>query len=118
MAEHDPFTVDDVQKRRAVILNRFEDRKLGDICRVMALPEGRRFLWRILVEAKIHHSCFDSNALVMAQNEGRRDIGLFIESEILKAKPEAVEEMRREAVSDRLNREAELLNAEKEKQNG
>ena len=118
MAEHDPFTVEDVQKRRAAILNRFEERKLGDMRRILATAEGRRFLWRVLVEAKIHHSCFDTNALVMAQNEGRRDIGLFVESEILKSVPEAMEQMRSEAASDRLNREAELLNAEKEKSNG
>ncbi len=118
MVEHDPFTVEDVKERRNVVLRRYEERKRGDLQRVLSTVEGRRFIWRLLVEAKIHHSCFDTNALSMAMNEGRRDLGLFVENEVLAAKPEAMEQMRNEAVSDRLVREAELLKTEKETQNG
>lgn len=113
MAQHDPFTVDEVKKRRDDVLSRYEERKRGDVRRVLATAEGRRFIWRILCEGRIHHTCFDLNALQMAYHEGRRDIGLFIENEVLQAKPETLEQMRTEAVSDKLIREAELLKAEK-----
>lgn len=118
MAEHDPFTVDDVHKSRAGIMARYEDRQRGDTRRVLATVEGRRFVWRILREAKILNSCFDLNALQMSFNEGKRDIGNFIVSDIEKATPESMEKMRMEDVSDRLVREAELTKANKGDQNG
>jgi hypothetical protein len=118
VSEHDPFTVEDVKERREIILKRYAERKRGDVQRILSTVEGRRFLWRLLVEAKIHSTCFDTNALTMAMNEGRRDIGLFVENEILLARPEALEQMRNEAVSDRLIRETELLKTEKGESNG
>lgn len=116
---HDPFTVEEVKARRDAIIKRNEIRKAGDIQRVVNTVEGRRFMWRILTETKVFNSCFDTNALAMAANEGRRDIGLFIMQEIMKAAPEMMAQMQSEAASDRLSREAELLKADKgETKNG
>jgi len=117
MAQHDPFTVEDENKRRALITERYEERKKSDLRKVLSTTEGRRVLFRILNEGRIRSGCFDSNALTMAYNEGKRDIALFLENEIEATKPEAIEQMRSEASTDRLIQEAELYKAEKGEKN-
>lgn len=112
MSDRDIFDTEGANARRAEVLARLSERQLGDIRRVVATAEGKRVLWRVLVEAKVYNSCFHTNALEMAKNEGQRDIGLFVLNEILKAAPEALEQMRKEANADKLLREEELAKAE------
>lgn len=117
--EQDPFSVDEAQSRRRAIEDRYAERKRGDLRRVLSTVEGRRVFWRVLQEARIFHSCFDTNALEMAKKEGRRDLGLFIIEDLTDANADILDVMRREAASDRLQKDVELQNAEKgETKNG
>lgn len=43
---------------------------------LMSSTKGRRFLWRLLARAGVFHSSFNTNAMTMAFNEGRRNQGL------------------------------------------
>lgn len=69
------------------------EQEQADLKAVMATPQGQRLLWRVLSRAGIHQSTFDTNALKMAFFEGRRDMGLWLESEIAKVCPELYLEM-------------------------
>ncbi len=51
--------------------------ELADLRTVMALKEGRRFVWRLLnVKSGILTSSYAQNANDMAFNEGMRNVGL------------------------------------------
>lgn len=75
------------------------ERDLSDLKKVLAMPEGRRLLWRLLSEAGVFRTTFTGNSQTFL-NEGRRQIGLLILSEIMQAKPEAFTQMQREYVSE------------------
>ena len=95
------FETDDEKKKAAELHKRIRDRERSDIKKVLDRSEGRRFIWRILSEAGIYRSCFSTNALEMARLEGKRDMGNFIIQDVLSAKPDALEIMRREAINDK-----------------
>jgi len=61
---------------------------LRDLDELMSLPAGARFIWRLLERAGVYRSSFSTDALIMAAQEGRRDIGLKLLAEILEACPE------------------------------
>ena len=52
----------------------------SDFKAVVNTPAGRRFLWRLLAECGVHHSSFSIADQQMAYREGRRSIGLFVQS--------------------------------------
>ncbi len=49
---------------------------------IMSEPGGRMWLWDLLSLCGVYHSSFSNDALVMAFNEGRRDIGNHLIAEI------------------------------------
>ncbi len=49
---------------------------------IMSEPGGRMWMWDLLSLCGVYHSSFSSDALVMAFNEGRRDIGNHLIAEI------------------------------------
>lgn len=61
---------------------------LRDINAIVSTPEGARFIWRLLEKAGIYRTSFSSDVLVMAAQEGQRNIGLWVLSDILQACPE------------------------------
>jgi len=68
-----------------------------DLSWVMGDPRGRRFVWRLIGFCGIHQDSFSTNALTMANAEGRRKVGLFLEVEILTACPGSFLAMQAEA---------------------
>lgn len=94
-----PFNAGDAGqvRKRARKADLQRQREMDDLSFTLADPRGRRLLWRILARAGVHRSTFNINSLVMAHNEGGRNLGLWLESEIEAANPGAFLEMLREA---------------------
>lgn len=119
MSELDPlFDSEEINKKKAVARKRLKEREQSDLRKVLFSAEGRRFVWRVLGEAKVFHGCFSLNGLEMAKNEGKRDLGLFVLNDLLKSHPDAFAQMQREAASDKFLQENEQAVADKENQNG
>jgi hypothetical protein len=85
-----------IEERR----KRYRDREIGDIRKILALPEGRRFMWRIMEFAGPTRLSFSQNDRTTAFNEGRREVGLFLLKDIMEVKPEAFIQMQREHISE------------------
>lgn len=65
------------------------EQQLEDVRWMMGHPQGRRFVTRLLEEAGVHRTVFHTSGSVMAFNEGKRTLGLFVQGEVLEAAPEA-----------------------------
>ena len=62
-------------------------KELEDLRWWLGHPQGRRIALRLLEEAGVFRSSFNHSGSVMAFNEGRRNIGLFLTAELLEATP-------------------------------
>jgi hypothetical protein len=71
--------------------------ELMDIDTLMSTPAGARFIWRLLTLSGIFRSSFSSDPLVMAMNEGQRNIGLRLLSDLTEACPDKYLNMMRTA---------------------
>lgn len=71
--EHSKQQREAAQQRRAIL-------QAADFKAVLESAEGRRFVYRILAEGGIYQSSFNSDPLVMAYNEGRRALALWLQS--------------------------------------
>lgn len=69
------------------------DRERDDLRAVLALPEGRRVLRRLLKRADPFASSFASDAGLMAFKEGHRNMGLMLVSMIADADAKALAEV-------------------------
>lgn len=56
---------------------------------LLAHAQGRRIVSRLLEEAGVHRTSFNHSGSVMAFNEGKRHLGLFLMAEILEIAPES-----------------------------
>jgi hypothetical protein len=79
------------------------EQELSDLRTVMSLPEGRRYLWRILGEMNIFSPCFSP------EQEGARRQGLNILAEIQGNLPVSYLTMQKEAM-DEQERQREIDN--------
>ena len=70
-----------VKKRRTKAKIK-RDNELEEIKQLLAIPFGRRFLWRLLGECGVWHTMSQHTELRMAIQSGRRDIGLWLIKEI------------------------------------
>jgi len=61
---------------------------LNDMRYVLSSVQGRRLIWRILDMAGVYRSSFTGNSTTFF-NEGARNIGLRVLSDVMDAKPEA-----------------------------
>lgn len=52
---------------------------IDDLRTVARTAEGRRVFWKLLEYTGIHISVFDKNVQEMCRNEGRREVGLWLE---------------------------------------
>lgn len=52
----------------------------ADFKTVIDTPAGRRFIRRVLAECGVHQSSFSSDPLNMAFREGKRSMGLWLQS--------------------------------------
>jgi hypothetical protein len=63
-------------------------KELEDLRWLLGHPQGRRVAMRLLDEAGVYRSSFNHSGSVMAFNEGKRHIGLFLTAEFLEATPD------------------------------
>lgn len=63
-------------------------RELEDLRWLLGHPQGRRIVMRLQEETGVYRSSFNHSGSVMAWNEGKRHIGLFLTAELLEASPE------------------------------
>lgn len=77
------------------------EREVADFKWLMANAEGRRFVWRLLEKAGVFRSSFSQNGLQMALNEGQRNQGLMLLSEIHEHCPDRYHQMVKEAQADK-----------------
>ncbi len=98
---------EDAQKKISQIEKRKRERDTADLKKVLSDVEGRRVIWRILSEAGVFRGSFNQNALAMAFNEGKRDIGLLLIGEINANMPQRLFQLQNESSSDLKNERAE-----------
>jgi hypothetical protein len=72
------------------------EQEINDFRALMGTKEGRRFMWRLLSKTGVHRTSFSNDALVMAFNEGNRNLGLLLMSEIHGLCPARYQQMQKE----------------------
>ena len=75
---------------------REEQERLNDIIAVMSEPAGRRYVWRLLEEARVYQSSYAHETNQTFFREGQRNVGLSIFTELLQASPELFLTMQKE----------------------
>jgi hypothetical protein len=60
-----------------------------DTKKLLKSKEGQRFIWRYLSAAGIFRPSFSNDPLVMAYNEGKRNLGLILLAEVMALDPDA-----------------------------
>ena len=63
---------------------------------LVGTSRGRRIVWRLLGDAGVFRSSFNTNALQMAANEGNRVYGLRVLNRVMALAPEQFEHMLKE----------------------
>jgi hypothetical protein len=66
---------------------------------LMAHAQGRRIVSRLLEESGVHRTSFNHSGSVMAFNEGKRHLGLYLMAEILEIAPESYVKLLKEYAS-------------------
>jgi len=79
MSEYNPLDLKGQQKSKDN--KKFVDRidrqnEEADIKWLMSSKRGRRFVWRLLEQAGVFRSSFNTNAMTMSFSEGNRNYGL------------------------------------------
>lgn len=80
---------------------RIRTRELNDVRAVLATEEGRRFVWRLLEQCKAFLSVKATDDSTTNYNAGKQDIGHYVITEMLEARPNALVEMMTEAQTER-----------------
>lgn len=83
------------EKRLLEALDR--DGELLQLRELLASPPMRDFLWRILTQCHLYQSTYQRNFGDMALLEGKRQVGLWLLSEICEADPKAEIAMKEKA---------------------
>lgn len=87
--QYDPTDPDAVASEERLAAAR-QQRDLADLRAVLALAEGRRWIWRVLEQTAAFRASYDPDSpLRMAFAEGRRSTGLWLLAELQQAAPEA-----------------------------
>jgi hypothetical protein len=77
----------DAEAEEAVARER-RRKELEDLRWLLGHPQGRRIVVRLLDEAGVYRSSFNHSGSVMAFNEGKRHVGLFLIAELTEASPD------------------------------
>lgn len=94
MRANDPVQLKEQERRD----REFAKQLRADLVELLKLPAGRRVLWSYLAFCGIHREVFNTNALQMAFNDGRRSVGLKLEDDIVRADPKALLAMMQEQI--------------------
>lgn len=103
MSEYDPHDLEAQTRARldAEAVQRHQrSQELEDLKWVMSDARGRRFVWRLLSQARVFHASFTGEALSSAFNEGARSAGLKQLADIHEACPQQYLVMTKEAKRD------------------
>jgi hypothetical protein len=73
------------QAEKAKVLRQ---QQVDDIKWLMGHTPGRRFVTRLLEETGLRRTSFHTSGSLMALNEGRKQLGYFLEGELLEITPE------------------------------
>jgi hypothetical protein len=104
---------------KEVIQKLDRERELGDIQILLKLPEGRRFLWRMLFDVcGTFRGSLTGDIGSTGFNEGRRDIGLMILLEINNADHNVFAKMQSEYFSKKKSEEVQIKKLEKDSGGG
>ncbi len=63
-------------------------KELDDLRWMLGHPQGRRVISRLIEQTGIYRTSFNHSGSVMAFNEGRRDVGLWLTAELSEASPD------------------------------
>ena len=98
------------QKETDAKRERRHQRDVNDLRKVLAIPEGRRYIWRLWGLTGVFRSSYTpKDANMTSFREGQRDVGLAMLQDINDASPTALAQMRSEFLS-------ELKSEQKEKE--
>lgn len=90
---YDPTDPDAVASEERLIAAK-QRRELDDLRAVLSLPEGRRWLWRVLEQTAAFRASYDAESPIrMAFAEGRRSTGLWLLAEISQADHTAIADL-------------------------
>lgn len=81
-----------------------------DIKWLMSDKRGRRVLWRLMDQAGVFRSSFNTNAMAMAFAEGNRNYGLRLLSAIHSCCPKQYPVMMKENTNERTNNDGSATN--------
>lgn len=94
---------------------KLRSREVGDIKKILELPQGRRVIWKILTDCHIFNISFNLNTKQEDFREGERNIGLKVLDRVNEADVNAFAQMQAEYVSEQKSKEA-IKQKEKEKE--
>lgn len=113
MSSYDPLDIKG--QERAQLDRELRDRlarenEEEDIKWLMSDKRGRRVLWRLMDQAGVFRSSFNTNAMAMAFAEGNRNYGLRLMYRIHKLCPNLYPAMIRENSNERTNNDGSANN--------
>lgn len=73
-----------------------QEQWVDDLKFVMGDRRGRRFVWRLLVEAGVYQTVFNESHAISSLLEGKRQIGLFLVDETNAECPQEYDRMKAE----------------------
>jgi hypothetical protein len=106
MSTHDPFDtrgLERIQANNALRIKLDRDSEESDIRWLMSSKRGRRIVWRLLDQAGVFRSSFNTNAMTMSFAEGNRNYGLRVLSQVHTLCPELYPTMTKEQTNERTN---------------
>ena len=93
---------DQVKSRREKLKTR-ELQSKAALRKFLCEPAGRMWMWDLLARCGVYHPSFSTDPLVMAFNEGRRDVGNFLAGQINRIDPEIFVKMATENRGEKSN---------------
>lgn len=78
------------------------DREIDDVRFILSSETGRRFIWKTLERCKVFELSFNHSGAITSFNEGMRNIGLILLSDVMGANPEAYLQMMKENKKENL----------------
>ena len=77
---------------------------IDDLRAVAGTPAGKRVFWKLLEYTGVHISVFDKNMQEMCRNEGRREVGLWLEECLEQVDLNLLYEIAKEKINVRTDR--------------
>lgn len=106
MSNYDPLDIRGQERNkndRDIQARLAREAEEADIRWLMSSKRGRRFVWRLLENAGVFRSSFNTNAMTMAFSEGTRNYGLRMLALVHSQCPEQYTLMSKEQANERSN---------------